>query len=127
MNRTIFSFERFSLPMNLILQHSIMQYLMKLWVQGFNARKSFRGILTPALSRLERENSLPMVCAVTMTVVHGFNAALQKTDGKRRVRRHGLQLNHPRMDGCQTSREAAQQRRWQRHLRPTRFEGSFVG
>ena len=42
MNRTTFSFERFS--------------------------------LTPALSRLERENNRPMACAVTMTVVHGPNA-----------------------------------------------------
>ena len=37
--------------------------------------------LTPALSRKERENNFPMVCAVTMTVVHGLNAALQKTGG----------------------------------------------
>jgi hypothetical protein len=34
----------------------------------------------PALSRLERENNLPMVCAVTTTMVHGPNAALQKTE-----------------------------------------------
>jgi hypothetical protein len=57
--------------------------LQKDWGLSMNrAIFSFeRFSLTPALSRWERENNLPMVCAVMMTVVHGPNAALQKTGG----------------------------------------------